>query len=200
MCSGLMNVNATASARRQCHQHVAGKTAVRGVHAHLPVDLEPLAHDVRQVVENLGQVAAGIALDEDGGHEETHVENRDAHRHFIQRVTKRQAVVLLVERLLELRTDRFRQFVGDHAERRLKRLSGADGAGQQVERLGKLLFEAFQPAGPAIHQPGHRRGTSRERGERGGEPLGHEPRHDHADNDGRGETHDDHTAGRRPHA
>jgi hypothetical protein len=43
---------------RQREQHVAGEAAVRGVHADLPLDLEALAHDVREVVENLGQVAA----------------------------------------------------------------------------------------------------------------------------------------------
>ena len=49
--------------RRQAEQHVAGEAAVRGVHAHLPQDLEPLAHHVGEVVEDLGEVAAGLALD-----------------------------------------------------------------------------------------------------------------------------------------
>ena len=62
--------------RRQRQQHVAGEAAVRGVHAHLPLDLEPLAHDVREVVENLGQVAAGVALNQHGGDEEPDVEDR----------------------------------------------------------------------------------------------------------------------------
>ena len=77
--------------RRQREQHVAGEAAVRGVHADLPLDLEPLAHDVREVVENLGEVAAGIPLDEHGRHEEADVENRDAGSHLVQRVTQRQA-------------------------------------------------------------------------------------------------------------
>ena len=74
MCSGLMNDSATASAAGSAQQHVAGEAAVRGVHAHLPANLEPLAHDVREVVENLGQVAAGVALDQHGGDEEADVE------------------------------------------------------------------------------------------------------------------------------
>ena len=49
--------------RRQRQQHVAGEPAVRGVDAHLPQNLEALADHVRQVVEDLGQVAAGLALD-----------------------------------------------------------------------------------------------------------------------------------------
>ena len=37
---------------RQREQHVAGQPAVRRVDAHLAQDLEPLAHDVREVLEN----------------------------------------------------------------------------------------------------------------------------------------------------
>ena len=70
-----MNDSATRERRRQRQQHVAGEAAVRRVHAHLPLDLEPLAHDVREVVENLRQVAAGLALNQHGGDEEPDVEH-----------------------------------------------------------------------------------------------------------------------------
>src|SRR5688572_29121862 len=43
---------------RQRHEHVAGKSAVRAVHAHLPPDLEPFAHDAGEVVQNFRQVTA----------------------------------------------------------------------------------------------------------------------------------------------
>ena len=39
----------------------------------------------------------------------------------------------------KLLPDRSRQFVGDHAERRLERVTGADRPRYQVERLRKLL-------------------------------------------------------------
>ena len=80
MCSGLMNDSATREKRRQRHQHVPGEPAVRGVHAHLPANLEALANDGGEVVEDLRQVAAGLALDEHGGREEPHVEQRHAQR------------------------------------------------------------------------------------------------------------------------
>ena len=70
-----MNMSATRERRRQRQQHVAGEAAVRRVHADLPPNLEALAHDVREVVENLRQVAAGVALDQHGGDEEPDVEN-----------------------------------------------------------------------------------------------------------------------------
>ena len=90
--------------RRQRHQHVTGEPAVRGVHAHLAANLESLADDGREVVENLRQVAAGLALNEHGGREEAHVEQRHAQAQIVQRFLERQAEVLLVERLAELRT------------------------------------------------------------------------------------------------
>ena len=146
MCSGLMNDERDRQERRQRQQHVAGEAAVRGVHAHLPQDLEPLAHDVREVVENLRQVAAGLALNQHGGDEEPDVEHADALGQLVERVAQRQAVVLLIEGLLELRA---RPAPAARRPtmpmRRLKRVSGADGARQQVERFGELLFEALQP-------------------------------------------------------
>ena len=75
-----MNTSAIAEERRQREQHVAGHPAVRRVDPHLAQDLEALAHDVREVLENLGQVAAGLALDQHGGREEPHVEERHRDR------------------------------------------------------------------------------------------------------------------------
>ena len=98
-----MNESATRQERRQRQQHVAGEAAVRRVDAHLPLDLEPLAHHVREVVENLRQVAAGVALNQDGGDEEPHVEDGDALGQLVERLPQRQAVVLLIEGLLDLR-------------------------------------------------------------------------------------------------
>ena len=71
MCSGLMNDSAIARNSRQRQQHVAGQAAVRGVDPHLAQDLEALADDVGEVLENLGQVAAGLALDQHRGRRRT---------------------------------------------------------------------------------------------------------------------------------
>src|SRR5688572_26649554 len=43
--------------RRQSEQHVAGEPAVRRVNPNLAEDLEALAHDVREVLEDLREVA-----------------------------------------------------------------------------------------------------------------------------------------------
>src|SRR4051812_15070967 len=56
-----------AEHRGQREQDVASQTAMRRVNTHLPENLESLPHDVRQVLEDLGQVAAGFALDQHRG-------------------------------------------------------------------------------------------------------------------------------------
>ncbi len=186
--------------RRQRQQHVAGEAAVRRVHAHLALDLEALADDVREVVENLRQVAAGVALDQHRGDEEPHVEQAEALRQLVERVAQRQPEVLLIERLLELRADRIGQLVGDHAHRGLERVAGADRARQQVERFRELLFEALQPLRLPMHQPQERRRRRRQAGQRRDQRVGDEDARGEADDQRRHQAHHHDRARRRLHA
>ena len=136
-----------AEHRRQRQQHVAGEAAVRRVDPHLAQNLEALADDVREVLEDLRQVAAGLALDQDRGREEPHVEQRHAHGQVLERVLHRQAEVLLVERLAELGADRLGHLVGDHLQAGRERVAGLERAGDQIQRLRELFLERAQPAG-----------------------------------------------------
>src|SRR6516164_10143547 len=99
---------------------------MRSVDAHLAKNLEALTHDMREVVQNLGEIAAGLALNRDGGHKEADVEQRDALGQLIERFFQRQTEVLLIERLLELRSNRVRHFIGHPAHAGLKGMSGTD--------------------------------------------------------------------------
>src|SRR5581483_3270628 len=146
--------------RRERHQDPAGEPAVRRMDADLAEDLEPLAHDVRQVVENLREVAAGVALNQDGGHEEPDVEERHAVRQLVERVSKRQTEVLLIETLLELGTDRIEELVGHHPPRGLEAMSGAYRARQQIERFGELLLASLAAAASLMPQQHHRHDQS----------------------------------------
>src|SRR6266576_4162017 len=65
---------------RHAHQEHHGQPALRGVYPHLPKDLEALANDIGKVVEDLCQVAAGLALQHDGGDEEFNVDQGHALR------------------------------------------------------------------------------------------------------------------------
>ena len=66
--------------RREAGENPSGDPSVRGQHPHLPLHLEPLADDRREVVEHLAEVAAGLALRQHGGDEEARVDERDARR------------------------------------------------------------------------------------------------------------------------
>ena len=75
-----MNESADGESRGQRQEHEAGKPPVRRVRAHLTQDLETLTDDVREVVENFGQVAAAFALDGNGGDEELDVDESECAR------------------------------------------------------------------------------------------------------------------------
>src|SRR4029077_14915252 len=96
---------------------VPGEAAVRRVHADLAANLEPLADDMREVVEDFGEGAAGVTLDQHGGDEEADVEERHALGELVQRIAQRQAEVLLIERLLELGPDRLLSQIGRASRR-----------------------------------------------------------------------------------
>ena len=130
----------------------------------LPANLESLSNHVRQVIEDLGKVAAAFALNGDGGDEEFHVQQRDTAREGIERVAQRQTEILLLEDLLEFRPDRRRQLIGGHADRRLKRVPRADGPRHEVERLRELLLERLQPARSPLDEKQHRRGHAERHG------------------------------------
>ena len=108
MCSGLIDEQHDGERRRQPDEHPAGDAAVRRDDADLPLHPEPIADDRREVVENLGEVAAGLALRQHGGDEEPRVEQRDPLARSLQRVRQRHAEVLLVVEQLELGADRRR--------------------------------------------------------------------------------------------
>ena len=175
MCSGLMNESAIDEEHRQREQHVAGQPAVRRVDAHLAEDLEALADDVGEVLEDLGQVAAGLALDQDRGREEPHVEQRHADGEVRQRVLQRQAEVLLVERLPELGADRLRHLVGDHLQAGREGVARLQRARHQVQRLGERFLERAQPARPLDLQD-HQRQREADTRRRSTQPTVHPQR------------------------
>src|SRR5947207_8343675 len=78
--------------RRQREQHPPGEATVRSVDPHLPPNLESLADDVREVVENLRKIAAGLSLNQDGSDEKADVEHLDAIGELTEGLAPRQPV------------------------------------------------------------------------------------------------------------
>ena len=145
--------------RRHAHQKRHGEPALRGVDPHLALNLEALANHIGQIVENLGEVAAGFALQHDGGDEEFHVHQRHAlgqvhesiaHRHaeflffvelakFACRPVPPTSLVIIssaVVKACPARTARARVSMASgksssNFSKRLLRLNGSVGVGKQ---------------------------------------------------------------------
>src|SRR5258705_162288 len=164
-------------------QHVPREAAMRGVRADLAANLEPFADDAREILEDLGQVAAAFALNGHGGHEEAHVEERNAFRDPVERLFQWKSEILLVEYRSEFGANGRAQFVGNHAQGRLECVACANGARHEIERIGKLFFELIHADRPAPHQPdtGSREPDQGGRGpheRRAEEEPGHQPQGD----------------------
>src|SRR5262249_11652236 len=72
--------------RRQGHQQHHGEPSLCGMDPNLTHDLETFADDVGQVVENLSQVAARLALQHHCGDEELYIDQWNTFRQIDQRV------------------------------------------------------------------------------------------------------------------
>ena len=127
-----------------------GEAALRGVDADLTKNFETLANDVREIVENFGEVAAGLALEHDGGDKKFYVDERDALGEIDERVADGKPEFLLFIELAEFSRDRLGEFVGNQFEGGGKGVAGADGAGEGVDGLGKFLFKFLKALGAHV--------------------------------------------------
>ena len=126
---------------RQSHEQHHSESALSRVDADLAQDFEALADDVREVVEDLCEIAPSFALQHHGGHKKFHIDQRNAVSEIEQGIADGQAEFLLFVELAKLSGDRLGDFVGDHFERGGKGVSGANGAGEGVDGFGKFLFK-----------------------------------------------------------
>src|SRR5580658_1042571 len=130
--------------RRHAHQKRHRESALGGVDAHLTLDLKALADDVRQIVENFSEVAAGFALQHDGSDEELYVDQGHAVREIDESVAHRHAKFLLFVELPELAGDGLGHFVGNHFDGGREGVSGANRARQGVDRLGEEFLKFLE--------------------------------------------------------
>src|SRR5688500_1755385 len=101
-------------------------------HADLPLDLEPLSDDRRQVVQNFRKITARLALRQYGGYEESRIDRGNALRKLTESLGYGEPEVLLIVQQLELRTDWCRQLLGDHQQPGRERVAGTQRARQKV--------------------------------------------------------------------
>ncbi len=84
------------------------------MYAHLTQNFEAFADHVRKVVKNLGEIAAGFALQHNRGDEEFDIDERDTVGEIDQGIAYRESEFLFFVKLAKFAGDRFGNFVGDH--------------------------------------------------------------------------------------
>ena len=136
---------------RHGSQDSRGHAAVSAGGAHLSLQAKPFANDVGQAGQNFAQVTARLALHHHRGGEKAHVEQGYPFGQVAQRQFDGRAQVLLVEERAEFHAHRIGHFVAHHLQADGEGVAGAHGAGQEIERLGELLFKERQPGGSLVH-------------------------------------------------
>ena len=124
--------------RRQRQQHDAGQPAFAGERLDLAPNLEPLADQVADLVEDFGQVTTRLPLQDDGRGEELEVEVGNALGEVFERFLERLAEVLLFERAAEFAADRVGHFLRHQAEAGRQAVAGTQRAGDQLQRFAAV--------------------------------------------------------------
>src|SRR5713101_8868806 len=115
--------------------------------------LEPLADDNRQLIEQLGKITACPLLQQHGGDEKVHFQQWHALGKILQRVLERQAQVLFVECAPELTRQRVGELAMNHFERNREGVAGAHRTRHELQTVWKLLFKFLQPRLSLAHDP-----------------------------------------------
>src|SRR5271165_4771531 len=125
--------------------------------------LEALADDVSEFVQNLRQIAARALLQQYGGHEEVHVQRRNALGQLLQRDIQRQTQIVFLEGTAEFARQRLLEFAVNHLERHREGMAGAHRARHKLQAVGKKLLEPPQAGFAFSHYVQHRQRTRGER-------------------------------------
>src|SRR5258708_18581243 len=152
---------------RHSHQKGHGEAALSGVDTNLTLNFEPLSNDVRKIVENLSQIAAGFALQHNRSDEELHIDKRNALGEIDKGIADGHAKFLLFVELAKFGGDRFRDFVGNHFERSGEAVAGANRASQGVDSLGKKRLKLLKSIGPTVGGVGVRQQGANQQGDPG---------------------------------
>ena len=132
---------------------VARQALLRGEGPDLALDPDAFADRVGDRVEDLGEVAADLVLDADGGGHQLEVVGPHAADHVLERLVERKAEVDLADDPAELGRDRRTRLANDELDRLQERRAGAQGVGDEGDRVRELLVERAEPAVLAAGQP-----------------------------------------------
>ena len=158
-------------------QHDRGHPALRSTDARTFIIIDcALADDLGQVLEDFGEVAAGLVLHRQRHDEHPHVVQIPSFGHALQRVAKLRAIGHFVDDKAELAADRIGHFGRQQIERRRDRVAGAKPADEHVERDRKLLLHLLARAGRLeIEEHQRKRGAERAGESRADQQSGRTP-------------------------
>ena len=133
---------------RQRAQNPSGQSSLGGLHLDFPLNPQSFSNDEDGAIQNLDQVAAGILLHQDGGHQYPQVGRGHAIQKLHQRIAHGQAKVLLFENFAEFRGRRFLRILGQHFHGAYHGMAGAQSAGQHVNGFRQNSVEGVDSARP----------------------------------------------------
>src|SRR5262249_24392224 len=134
-----------------------GVPLLGGQHAGMAQQLAPLADDVAETVEELGQVSTGASLNPHGVAEELYVLERDPLVQTRQGLTGVDTEADLLGDVAELLPDGIAHLLADHLDGSAQRVAGPDRARDHLHCVREVLLESLDPAVSLEHEPQHRR-------------------------------------------
>src|SRR5579884_1132711 len=148
-----------------------GHASMRADGPDLAAELEALTNDVRQLIQDLGEVPAGALLQQHGGDEELHIQHGYAFGQLLQRDFERQPEVVLLKGPPELARQRLLKLAVDHFQRDGEGMTCAHTAGDKLEAVGKQFLEPPHAHLALAKDEQQRQEQSRQRNRAG--PLAH---------------------------
>ena len=127
--------------KRQQPNDQSRELALRGQHADVALDAQPLADGLGDLFHDLGQVAADILLDQVRADDDIQILAVHAPSEVQQRVIDGRAEVDLPQHAVQFLGDRIAHFLGDKFQALDKPVARPQGIGEQHERVGQLFDE-----------------------------------------------------------
>ena len=113
------------------------------MYLNLTLNAQPFSNDVNRAIQNLDQVAAGVLLYHDRGHQHAQIGRGNAIQKLQQCVSHRQAEVQLLENFTEFRGGRFLCILSQHFQGPHHRMAGTQSAGQHVDASGRTALKVL---------------------------------------------------------
>jgi glycogen operon protein len=142
---GIDDIDDGSQGEGQNTQNPRRHAAFRRKHLHLHQQFQPLPDEEAQVVEHLGQVAAGLALDEHRDDEVAQIRAGHPHAQVLQGLLQRDAEIHFVVSGAKFTREGLGHLLPHHLQSTWERVTGPKRTADEVESIGQLLPDLAQP-------------------------------------------------------